>query len=229
MRHAARDRRLWALALIGMFGRVCVVASRATDTARTRERRARYAPVWRSVRIQVMLPRMYRTASRSSRSNPNGLDSTTLAARSRRFGRSAWASIRRIIKPFRAPAPTTDPLVAWRYFGPGATTALRGNPYRAKRTNRTAPSRVATDGFAGFAQSMAALDLRGKSVRLRGLVRVGASDNPGGGALWLRVDRGGNGVGCFDNMMNRLVREATWREYVIQCDVAADATSIVLA
>jgi hypothetical protein len=75
---------------------------------------------------------------------------------------------------------------------------------------------------------MAALDFRGKSVRLRGLVRVGASDNPGGGALWLRVDRGGNGVGCFDNMMNRLVREATWREYVIQCDVADDATSIVV-
>ena len=28
-------------------------------------------------------------------------------------------------------------------------------------------------------------------------------------------------------MMNRLVREATWREYVIQCEVADDATSIV--
>jgi len=156
-------------------------------------------------------------------------DSAALAARLSEIFESLGPGIEiaSSLPAFHAPAPTMEPLVAWRYFGAGATTALRGSPYRAKRTNRTSQSRVATDGFAGFAQSVAALDFRGKSVTLRGLVRAAASDAQSGGALWLRVDRRDNGMGCFDNMMNRLVREATWREYVIQCDVADDATGIV--
>ena len=156
-------------------------------------------------------------------------DSAALAARLRDVFEPLGPGIKiaSSLPAFHALTPTADALVGWRYLGPGATTAIRGSPYRAKRTNRTPPSRVATDGFAGLAQSVAALEFRGQSVMLRGLVRAAASDKQGGGALWLRVDRGDSGIGCFDNMMNRLVRDATWREYLIQCDVADDATGIV--
>jgi hypothetical protein len=47
-----------------------------------------------------------------------------------------------------------------------------------------------------------------------------------GGALWLRVDRGAQNIGFFDNMNDRLVRDADWREYAIEGSVADDATDV---
>src|SRR5262245_61737609 len=228
-----RARRLGALALIAMFG-ATTWQSAAQSTQRALENVAAFTRVYGVVRF--FYPGDVAAHADWNRFAVEGVarirtapDAAALAARLRDVFEPLGPGIEiaASLPAFRAPAPTTDPLVAWRYSGPGATTAMRGGPYRAKRTNRTPPSRVATDGFAGFAQSLAALDLRCNSVRLRGLVKGAASDNHGGAALWLRVDRGDNGVGCLDNMVNRLVREATWHEYVIQCDVADDATAIV--
>jgi len=111
---------------------------------------------------------------------------------------------------FPPPGPSTEPLVAWRYSGAGAADRITGGAYAAKRTNR--PARVArqtaNSGFTGFAQAFAARDVRGRAIRLRAQVRATAPDGLSGGALWLRVDRGTQSPGFFDNMGDRLIRDA---------------------
>jgi hypothetical protein len=154
-------------------------------------------------------------------------DDAVLADRLReslgRFG--PGIEIARELRTYQAPAAATEPLVAWRYLGAGATDAISGNPYLGKRTNRARRNAGTIEGFAGFAQSVPAEALRTKTVRLRGKARATSHDGVGGGALWLRVDRA-QGPGCFDNMSDRLVRDANWREYVLQCTVADDASNI---
>jgi len=130
------------------------------------------------------------------------------------------------LTPYRQPAPSTDLLVAWRYLGAGPTDAVGAGAYAAKRTNRVRQVAAAIDGFAGFAQALAAQDLRGKAIRLRAQVRATARDAASGGALWLRVDRP-QGPGFFDNMGDRLVRNEIWREYAIEGTVANDAVNVV--
>ena len=129
-----------------------------------------------------------------------------------------------------SPAPAVgavDPtLVAWRYTGPGGISLAAG-PYTAGRTNRAAAAAPGNPtAFTAFAQVMQAAPHQGKTIRLRARVRV---TNPDAGAagLWLRVDRPNQATGFFDNMQDRPVRSAEWREYQIQGPVAADATGIV--
>src|SRR4051812_48683601 len=109
---------------------------------------------------------------------------------------------------FRAPAPSGEPLVAWRYTGAGAADSVTGGAYAKKRTNRARRVNAAIDGFTGFAQAFAARDVRGKTIRLRAQVRATARDGQSGGALWLRVDRGTQAPGFFDNMSDRMIRDA---------------------
>lgn len=118
-------------------------------------------------------------------------------------------------------APAGSDLVAWRYLGPGFAN---GGPYRAQRTRRAATATI--DGFANVMQTMPALTLRGKSIRLSGRARAAASDPSGSGALWLRVDRPNGAMGFFDNMSARPIRDPEWREYTIEGTVADDATTI---
>ena len=75
-------------------------------------------------------------------------------------------------------------------------------------------------------QTVPADDLRGKTVRLRGKVRAAVRDGQGAAALWLRVDRADRAMGFFDNMGDRPVRDAAWRDYAIEGPVAADATIV---
>jgi len=115
-------------------------------------------------------------------------------------------------------APADGPLVAWRYLGPG----FAGGPYAGKRTHRAAD----IDGFVTMMQKRPAEALRGQTVRLRARVRASVRNASGGGALWLRVDRPDNGRGFFDNMGDRPVRDAEWREYTVEGPVAEDASSL---
>jgi hypothetical protein len=128
------------------------------------------------------------------------------------------------------PAPAVgavDPtLIAWRYTGPGGMSVAE-SPYTAGRTNRAASAApVNRTAFTALAQFAHATPHRGKTVRLRARVRV---NNPGAGAagLWLRVDRPNRAMGFFDNMQDRPVQSAEWREYEIQGPVANDALTIV--
>ena len=126
------------------------------------------------------------------------------------------------LSPAAAPGGAGEPLVAWRYTGPGFSAA--GGPYRAKRTHR-APA-VGNDGFVTLMQTAPAQALRGKAIRLRAQVRATATDASGAGALWLRVDRPNQVMGFFDNMGDRPIREPDWRPYAIEGTVADDAENV---
>jgi hypothetical protein len=129
-----------------------------------------------------------------------------------------------------APAPGTPDksLIAWRYMGAGmnATTEGAQGPYKAKRTNRAIQLPPAVDGVVTMTQMTPADSLRGKTIRLRASVRTVAGPSPAGAALWLRVDRPNQQMGFFDNMMDRPIRDASWRQYAIEGPVADDATNV---
>ena len=126
----------------------------------------------------------------------------------------------------RPAGPRNPDLVAWHYRGPGFSETASG-AYFAKRINRTLPEPPSQQpGAAIMSQVVAADTLRGRAIRMRGLVRVNDANAPGWGGLWLRVDRAGGAVGFFDNMQNRPVRDTTWRVYVIEGTIATDATQI---
>jgi hypothetical protein len=82
------------------------------------------------------------------------------------------------------------------------------------------------DGFATVMQTVPAQNLRGKTIRLRGLVRATSREATAGAALWLRVDRPTQQTGFFDNMGSRPIRDPDWKEYTIEGPVAEDATSL---
>jgi hypothetical protein len=135
-----------------------------------------------------------------------------------------------IARVLPAPPPTGIPdrtLITWRYAGAAMDpqTAAPMGPYRGKRTNR---GLVLAPTLAGvtMAQTVPAAPLRGRTIKLRGLVRVTTGGSGPGAVLWLRVDRANQQQGFFDNMMDRPARDSTWREYTIEGPVADDATNI---
>lgn len=131
------------------------------------------------------------------------------------------------LAPARAAGPRNAELVAWHYRGPGFSDVASG-AYSAKRTNRPVPASPAQQATpAVLTQSIAADSLRGRAIRMRGLVRVANASASGWAGLWLRIDRTSQAVGFFDNMQDRPVRDTTWREYVIEGTIASDATRIV--
>ena len=135
--------------------------------------------------------------------------------------------IGRHLTPASPAGPIDAALVVWQYIGPGIVTPTGPGPYSAMRTNRSLPTPTQdSNGFVTLMQNMPAAGLRGKSVRLRGRARVTTLDAPGWAGLWLRVDRGTQGIGYFDNMQDRPIRQAEWREYVLEGAIADDATNI---
>jgi hypothetical protein len=129
--------------------------------------------------------------------------------------------------PLASPAKNDgDRLVAWRYLGPGFSTSGAMGPYKGKRTNRQASADNSIDGFVTLMQTIPAEELRGKAIRLRGLVRAAVSEPGGSAALWLRVDRPERMMGFFDNMGDRPVRDLEWREYSVEGSVAEDAVAV---
>jgi hypothetical protein len=119
-------------------------------------------------------------------------------------------------------------LIAWRYLGAGIGDASVPGPYRGKRTRRAPVSSGSPgiDGFATVMQAVPAISLRGRTIRLRGLVRATSRDVSGSAALWLRIDRPNQQMGFFDNMGNRPIRDPEWKEYAIEGPVAEDATNV---
>jgi C-terminal processing protease CtpA/Prc len=119
-------------------------------------------------------------------------------------------------------------LVAWRYLGAGmdAATQSAQGPYQAKRTNRAIEFPPVVDGVVTLTQMLPAEPTRGKTIRLRGSVRASGGGPSAGAALWLRIDRPNQQMGFFDNMMDRMIRDPSWREYTIEGPVADDATNV---
>ncbi|MFL6259244.1 MAG: S41 family peptidase [Thermoanaerobaculia bacterium] len=110
--------------------------------------------------------------------------------------------------------------VAWRHFGGHFDSPSK--IYTSERIDDRGPP-----GFGTLVQAVAPGSLKGKRVRLRAQVR--AEVQPGGFAqLGLRVDRAGGKPGFLDNMADRPIRDAAWRTYEIEGDVAPDAERIVV-
>lgn len=124
----------------------------------------------------------------------------------------------------RTAGPRDPSLIAWHYRGAGFSE--NPGPYTSKRTNRVSSSRSQAPASVIMSQVIPADTLRGKTIRMRGQMRVGDPTATGYAGLWLRVDRSGGTPGFFDNMQDRPVREAAWREYVIEGPIASDATQI---
>lgn len=125
------------------------------------------------------------------------------------------------LPPAATPPASDQPLLALQYLGPGFSS--QPGPYLSRRVGRPLPATI--DGFITLMQSLPADALRGKTVRLRGRARVASRDGSGQGAFWLRVDRP-SGMGHFDNMGNRPIKEAAWSEYVLEGPVADDAVRV---
>ncbi len=123
--------------------------------------------------------------------------------------------------PAAVAAEGGEPLVAWRYHGPGFAANDVPGPYLGKRTNRAAPP-AAIDGFVGYVQVLPAEALQGKTIRLQATVRATTSAEPGGGTIALRIDRADKTIAFLDNMMKRPVRDPAWRLCTIETAVPAD-------
>ena len=126
------------------------------------------------------------------------------------------------------PAPGRDDpaLIGWRYLGAAVVPSTGMSPYVAKRTHRPAAIAATIDGFVTMLQTVPVAPLRGKVIRLRGLVRARIGGALGSAALWVRVDRADGKAGFFDNMGDRPVQNPDWGEYRLEGPVADDATGV---
>lgn len=127
----------------------------------------------------------------------------------------------------RAPAGTGLKIVAWRHFGAGVHGEKEMKVFLSERIDDRLPPRTGSL-FQGIKlQGIEPGGLQGRRVRLRAAVR--AEVQPGGFAqLGLRVYRAGAQPGFSDDMADRPIRDASWRVYEIEGDVAPDAEQIVV-
>lgn len=101
-------------------------------------------------------------------------------------------------------------------------------PYKGRASVRLhgfSPAEAGKTRFGSLANGLDATPYRGRRIRLTAAVRAEAPLESTVG-LWLRVDRGGEQLGFFDNMADRPIRNAEWATYTIEGDVAQDATNV---
>lgn len=77
--------------------------------------------------------------------------------------------------------------------------------------------------FGNIMQAIDATPFRGRRVRFRAAVRMERTEPASRAQLWLRVDRGANKMGFFDNMGERPITSGEWQYYEIVGDVEEDA------
>jgi len=102
----------------------------------------------------------------------------------------------------------------------------RPNTYASVRTHRSATMAMPGNGVATLVQSIDATPYRSRRIRLRAQVRASVTGAGNQAQMWLRVDRESGRPGFFDNMHDRPVTAAAWREYEISGTVADDASRI---
>src|SRR5688572_11528665 len=79
----------------------------------------------------------------------------------------------------------------------------------------TCTSIQAQDSWASFSHKVTTKGYDGHRFRLSGLVRAEMVDDSAAAHLWARVDKE-KGVGFFDNMEKRPIRNREWKEYTIE-------------
>ncbi|MBI1851073.1 MAG: peptidase S41 [Planctomycetes bacterium] len=81
--------------------------------------------------------------------------------------------------------------------------------------------------FGNLMQSFDASPYHGKIFTIHASVRTSATSRFAGGAqFWVRVDRPGQKMGFFDNMDDRPIASAEWKDIAITGDVSPDALRI---
>lgn len=113
-------------------------------------------------------------------------------------------------------------IVGWRHFGGQVNDDKEMKVFLSERIDDRLPPRTGS-----LFQGIKPGKLQGRRIRLRAAVR--AEVQPGGFAqLGLRVYRAGAKPSFSDDMADRPIRDASWRTYEIEGDVAPDAEQIVV-
>jgi C-terminal processing protease CtpA/Prc len=88
-----------------------------------------------------------------------------------------------------------------------------------------APGSAGSD-YGNLMQAIDAKPFRGRRVRFKAAVRMEATEPGARAQLWLRVDRGANKPGFFDNMDDRPITSGEWQYYEIVGGVEEDAVVV---
>ncbi len=110
---------------------------------------------------------------------------------------------------------------AFRALGYSAELRTEGCRGESRCAVLLPPAALPPGSSGSLSQAFDATPFRGKSIRLRALVRA-----EGRAQLWLRVDLPNRQMGFFDDMGDRPITSAEWKTYEIDGAVAADAESI---
>lgn len=116
----------------------------------------------------------------------------------------------------------------WIRGGPDAYTlrVTQDDPKSGKKCAVLASQgQPGKDEYGVLVQSIDATPFQGKRVRLRGAVRAEVSGEHYA-ALWLRTDLPNGQIGVLENMRDRPIRDAAWKEYELVADVAPEVIAI---
>lgn len=125
----------------------------------------------------------------------------------------------------------------WNFIGKGggALTLDETNPSEGKLSAKLDATVAPEDEelFTNLMQIVDAAPYRGKKLRYRASVRTADLAEGAKVQLWFRVDRkpGAGGemqMGAFDNMQDRPIDSATWKEFDIVLPIAEDAEKVVV-
>ena|GEM_PF-4541910 len=94
-----------------------------------------------------------------------------------------------------------------------AVFAVAGGPLSAQPT----------DDWGAFGQRLPIEGHQGKRFRLQAAVKVALIDSLAEAEIWARVDKKNKRPGFFYNMMDKPIRDSTWRVYAIEGYIDADA------
>jgi uncharacterized membrane protein YphA (DoxX/SURF4 family) len=117
----------------------------------------------------------------------------------------------------------------WRFIAQPASngqtlTTIQTAPFAGKAAARIECINL-TNRFTNLMQATEAQSVRGKRVRFRAAVKTEQLKPTDRVQLWFRVDRI-DGMGAFDNMQERPIRDTEWTHHDIVLDVADDATKL---
>jgi len=116
-------------------------------------------------------------------------------------------------------------VVAWQHLGvflPG-----RPNIYDSKRTARYEGRSAGSPPFGNVAQSLRAVDHRGRRFRFSAWVRAEVEGADNYAQLWARVDGPGGEVTFFENMQQRPIVSEEWQRYEIVGAIAEQAEMVL--
>ena len=114
----------------------------------------------------------------------------------------------------------------WQHKGLGFKNGNPNSIYKSIRTNSFEIKQKAEATFGNYMTSIDAKPYQGKLIKFEGSAKLTNKLN-GTGHLWVRVDTE-TGIGFFDNMEGRAIRNKQWKTYKIVGKVAADANKIAL-